>query len=131
MSSQKFRVLSHRDAFRFAFDSLTGQGVSGPDAKTTAEGLVDADLCGVDTHGIQRIPIYCQRLELGLISAAPRISVDNITPVCVHIDGDDGLGFVVATKAVEVATDRAKDFGFAISGIKHSTHFGMARFWQR
>ena len=64
MSSQKFRVLSHRDAFRFAFDSLTRQGVSGPDAKTTAEGLVDADLCGVDTHGIQRIPIYCQRLKL-------------------------------------------------------------------
>ena len=39
MNSQKFRVLSYRDAFRFAFDSLTTQGVSGPDAKTTAEGL--------------------------------------------------------------------------------------------
>jgi LDH2 family malate/lactate/ureidoglycolate dehydrogenase len=129
MDSQKFWVVSHQDAFRFAFDSLTKQGVSGSDAKTTAEGLVDADLCGVDTHGIQRIPIYCQRLELGLISANPRITVDNITPVCAHIDGDDGLGFVVATKAVEVATDRARDFGFAISGIKRSTHFGMARFY--
>ena len=129
MDSQKFRIVSHRDAFRFAFDSLTTQGVPGPDAETTAEGLVDADLCGVDTYGIQRIPIYCQRLKLGLISATPRISVDNVTPVCAHIDGDDGLGFVVATKAVEVATDRAKDFGFAISGIKRSTHFGMARFY--
>ena len=102
--------------------------MSGSDAKTTAEGLVDADLCDVDTHGIQRIPIYFQRLELGLISANPQISVDNITPVSAHIDGDDGLGFVVATKAVELVTDRAKDFdfGFAISGIKHSTYFGMA-----
>ena len=117
MNSQKFRIVSHRDAFRFAFDSLTQQEVSGSDAKTTAEGLVDADLCGVDTHGIQSIPIYFQRLELGLISANPQISVDNITSVCAHIDGDDGSGFVVATKAVEVATDRAKDFdfGFAIS----------------
>src|SRR6056300_803955 len=129
MTSQKFRVVSHQDAFRFAFDSLIKQGVSSSDAKTTAEGLVDADLCGVDTHGIQRIPIYCQRLELGLISAKPRITVDDITPVCAHIDGDDGLGFVVATKAVEVATERARDFGFAISGIKRSTHFGMARFY--
>ena len=41
------------------------------------------------------------------------------------------MGFMVATKAVEVATDRAKDFGFAISGIKRSTHFGMARFYIR
>ena len=129
MSSHKFRVLSHQDAFRFAFDPLPTQGASGPDAKTTAEGLVDADLCGVDTRGIQRIPIYCQRIKLGLISAAPRISIDNISPVCAHIDGDDGLGFVVATEAVEVSTDRAKDFGFAISGIKHSTHFGMAHFY--
>ena len=128
MNSQKFRIVSHRDAFKFAFDSLTQQGVSGSDAKITAEGLVDADLCGVGTHGIQSIPIYCQRLELGLTSANPQISVDNITPVCAHIDGDDGSGFVVATKAVDVATDRAKDFdfGFAISGIKHSTYFGMA-----
>ena len=128
MNSQKFRIVSHRDAFKFAFDSLTQQGVSGSDAKITAEGLVDADLCGVDTHGIQSIPIYCQRLELGLTSANPQISIDNITSVCAHIDGDDGSGFVVATKAVDVATDRAKDFdfGFAISGIKHSTYFGMA-----
>ena len=129
MSSQKIRVVSHRDALRFAFDSLSRQGVPGSGAKTTAEGLVDADLCGVDTHGIQRIPIYCQRLQLGLISAYPRITVDNITPVCAHIDGDNGLGFVVATKAVEVAIERAEKFGFAISGIKHSTHFGMARFY--
>ena len=85
-------------------------------------------ICVVLIHGIQRIPIYCHRLELGLISARPKISVDNITSVCAHIDGDDRLVFMVATKAVEVATDRAKDFGFAISGIKRSTHFGMARF---
>ena len=131
MNSQEFRVVPHRDAFRFAFDSLTMQGVPDSDAKTTAEGLVDADLCGVDTHGIQRIPNYCQRLQLGLITANPRISVDNITPVYTHVDGDDGLGFVVATKAVEVTTERAKDFGFAIAGIKRSTHFGMARFYIR
>ncbi len=71
MNSQKLRVVSHREALRFAFDSLTTQGVPGSDAKTTAEGLVDADLCGLDTHGIQRIPIYCQRLQMGLICANP------------------------------------------------------------
>ncbi|MDG1156590.1 MAG: hypothetical protein P8M81_03310 [Litorivicinaceae bacterium] len=49
MNSQEFRVVPHRDAFRFAVDSLTTQGVPDSDAKTTAEGLVDADLCGVDT----------------------------------------------------------------------------------
>ena len=129
MSIQKFRVVPHRDAFRFAFDALTKQGVSDSDAKTTASGLVDADLCGVDTHGIQRIPIYCRRLKLGLIQANPQIAYDSVTPVCVHIDGDNGLGFVVATKAVRVAVEQAKDFGFAVAGIKHSTHFGMARFY--
>ncbi len=74
MSSQKFRVVSHRDALRFAFDSLTKQGVPDSDAQTTAEGLADTDVCGVDTQGIQWIGIYCQRLEQSLISANPRIS---------------------------------------------------------
>ena len=57
MSNQQTRVVPHQDAFRFAFDALTKQGVPDSDAETTASGLVDADLCGVDTHGIQRIPI--------------------------------------------------------------------------
>ena len=129
MSNQQTRVVPHQDAFRFAFDALTKQGVSDSDAETTASGLVDADLCGVDTHGIQRIPIYCRRLELGLIQANPQIAYDSVTPVCTHIDGDNGLGFVVATKAVRVAVEQAKDFGFAVAGIKRSTHFGMARFY--
>ena len=75
MYRQKFQIVSHRDAFRFASDSLTTQGVSVSDAKIIIEGLVDADPYGVATHGIHRIPIYCQRLELGLTSANPRISV--------------------------------------------------------
>src|SRR5947207_765104 len=96
------------------------------DAEIVARCLVQADLRGVDTHGAVRLPGYLDRVRRGLIKARPNIEVRRVTPVAASVDGDDGFGFVVATRAMAEAIDMAKGFGIGIASARRSTHFGMA-----
>jgi len=122
-------TVPHEVAFNFAVECFKAVGISVAHAEVCARGLVEADLCGVDTHGIQRLPVYIGRLQKGLINDSPNISIDLITPACARIDGDDGMGFVVAREAMARSIELTDAFGFSICGILRSTHFGMARLY--
>src|SRR5205823_9941015 len=105
---------------------VVAHGVPEGDAETVARCLVEADLRGVDTHGAVRLPGYLDRVRRGLIKARPNITATRVTPVAASVDGDDGFGFVVATRAMAEAIDMAKGFGIGIASARRSTHFGMA-----
>src|SRR5580692_12360019 len=96
------------------------------DAATVARCLVKADLRGVDTHGLQTLPHYLNRVQLGLINPRPNLKVERVTPMAGSLDGQDAFGFVVATKAMAEAVDMAGEFGIGIVSARRSTHFGMA-----
>lgn len=96
------------------------------DARHVAECLVDADLRGVSSHGVGRVPIYLERLRKGLVNPRPKLSVERAATVAARVDGDNGLGFVVGTRAMEVAIDIAREHGVGFVGAWHSNHFGMA-----
>jgi LDH2 family malate/lactate/ureidoglycolate dehydrogenase len=110
----------------FARQLLTAHGVPGPDAEVVASCLVRADARGVETHGLVRLPGYLDRLHKGLVNARPQLSPERATPVAASLDGQDGLGFVVATRAMEEAISMAGQFGIGIVSVRRSTHFGMA-----
>jgi LDH2 family malate/lactate/ureidoglycolate dehydrogenase len=105
----------------FAFE-----GVPPADAEVVARCLVLADLRGVGSHGVSRMPIYLERLRRGLVKPVPNIAVREVAAACALIDGDSGLGFLVARKAMAEACRRAGDFGVGVVAAKNSTHFGMA-----
>lgn len=107
-------------------DLLTKHGLPGPDAETVAGCLVEADLRGVETHGVVRLPHYLHRVRLGLIKPRPDIAVRQATLVAVEVDGDDGFGFVVATRAMHEAVTMARDYGIGLAAVRRSNHFGMA-----
>src|SRR3984957_14888176 len=96
------------------------------DAATVARCLVKADLRGVDTHGLQTLPHYLDRVRRGLINPRPNLKVERVTPMAGMLDGQDGFGFVVATKAMSEAIAMAAEFGVGIVSVRRSTHFGMA-----
>merc|ERR1712100_623894 len=77
-------------------------------------------------HGVQRLPVYAKRLRAGVVNARPAIKVSNPAPSAAAIDGDDGMGFVVATRATEEAIRIAKAQGIGLAGVKRSTHFGCS-----
>lgn len=114
------------DAQAFGARLLVAAGLPEDDAGIVADCLVRADLRGVDTHGLQLLPHYLKRLRLGLINRRPDLSLDQRTPVAAAIDGQNGFGFVIATRAMAAATAMAQEFGLGLVTARNSTHFGMA-----
>jgi LDH2 family malate/lactate/ureidoglycolate dehydrogenase len=101
-------------------------GLPPKDAHRVAFCLIEADLRGVASHGISRIPIYARRLREGLVKPKPNLTFETPTPVAARLDGDNGMGFVVGSAAMEGAIERARRFGIGLVLARHSNHFGMA-----
>jgi len=105
---------------------LAAHNVPAEDAAIIAHCLVSADLRGVDTHGICRLPGYLDRVRRGLINARPNLAPKRVTPVAATLDGQDAFGFVVGMCAIKEAIAMAREFGIGLVSARRSTHFGMA-----
>lgn len=95
-------------------------------AKQAALALLSADLRGIDSHGIARLSGYVRLWEAGRVNANPRIQIIHETPSTAVMDGDSGLGLVVAQEAMRVAIAKAKAVGTGWVSVQHSNHFGIA-----
>jgi hypothetical protein len=82
----------------FTESILTANGVPSENVKIIASALIQADLRGVDTHGVNRIPSYMERIRQGVLDAKAEVVVKKITPVVVQIDGKNGFGFLAAER---------------------------------
>jgi LDH2 family malate/lactate/ureidoglycolate dehydrogenase len=96
------------------------------DAETIAAGLVSADLRGVYSHGVVRVPMYCERLRHNLVNRMPDIKTKQTSLASLHVDGDNGMGFVVGKRAMADAIALAAATGVSLVGISNSGHFGMS-----
>ena len=103
---------------------LKAQGVSEEQARICALRMLDADLRGRHGHGIFRLPAYCKRIQAGGYNLNPDLRAVRETPASALVDGDNGLGHVVVTFAVELAIQKARENGLAWIGIQHSNHAG-------
>ena len=101
-------------------------GCSDTDARLAADVLVSADLRGVDSHGVARLPGYVRLYDNGRINPQPRIRVVHETPSTAVVDGDRGLGLVVGPWAMQVAIDKARVAGTGWVAVRNSNHFGIA-----
>lgn len=122
----EYSYVRAEDARAFAAALFETAGVPPQDAAIAAACLARADLRGVDTHGVQLIPLYLKRLRTGLVNPRPDLVIDKKTPVAGALDGQNALGFVVSTRAMEGAMEMACDFGVGLVAARRSTHFGMA-----
>ncbi|HEV7138149.1 MAG TPA: Ldh family oxidoreductase [Steroidobacteraceae bacterium] len=118
--------ISHARLQAFAAELFGQAGLPTEDAALIGHDLVAADLRGLASHGVSRIPMYLERLRRGVVNPRPSISVTRITPAVSLVDGDDGMGFLVAHKAMSEAIELAKGIGIGLVGVRHSTHFGMS-----
>ena len=101
-------------------------GCSDEHAILAADVLLKSDLRGIDSHGVARLTGYVRLWEKGRINATPNIRVIHETPSTATIDGDAGLGLVVAPFAMKIAIEKAKNAGSGWIAIKNSNHFGIA-----
>jgi LDH2 family malate/lactate/ureidoglycolate dehydrogenase len=118
--------ISPHSAHELVRSVLEAYHVSTERANLIAEALVLADLRGVDSHGINRLPGYIKRLESGALVANPDLSFDIKTPIMASLDAKNTFGFVAGCLAVDKGMEIAATYGMAAISVKHSNHYGMA-----
>ena len=112
--------------YRFTYSVFTAMGCSNDDAATAAKVLLSADVRGVDSHGVARLTGYVRLWEAGRVNATPVIRTVHETPSTGVVDGDAGLGLLVAPYAMQLAIEKAKNVGTGWVSVRNSNHFGIA-----
>jgi L-2-hydroxycarboxylate dehydrogenase (NAD+) len=117
-----------RDFIHRAFVKL---GMPNHDAATVAHLMASADLQGSDGHGIIRLPPYSRRILNKGMNLTPNIRAIEERAATALLDGDNGMGHLVMSKAAEIAAAKAKNCGIAWVGSRYSNHAGPASLYAR
>jgi LDH2 family malate/lactate/ureidoglycolate dehydrogenase len=122
------QLFSYQQLFDFTKTILQKIGCSETDAEIATKVLLSADLRGVDSHGVARLSGYVRLWEVKRINTAPVIKILHESPSTAVVDGDSGLGLVVAPNAMNVAVEKAKQVGTGWVSVQNSNHFGIASY---
>lgn len=117
--------IDHERLLEFVRKIFIFNGLSEEDANTAAYALVKANLRGVDSHGVARVAMYCERLRRRVANPTPDIRIDRVAPAVAVVDGDNGLGLIAGKKGMAEAIDIAGESGIGLVGVKKSGHYGM------
>lgn len=111
---------------KFTTEVFLAMGCSTEHAALAADVLLRADLRGIDSHGVARLTGYVRLWQKGRINTTPNVRVVHETPSTATVDGDAGLGLIVAPYAMQVAIKKAKEVGSGWVAVRNSNHFGIA-----
>jgi LDH2 family malate/lactate/ureidoglycolate dehydrogenase len=104
-----------------AFEAV---GLTADDASIAAAALARTEARGIHTHGIRQVPRYIRAIQAGGVNARAQFDIVRETPGTAVVDGDAGLGHVVATRAMRLAMAKATQTGAAAVLARNSTHLG-------
>jgi len=130
MSGEMIRV-PYRELDEFTESVLTKLGIRPEDARTVVEVLSQANLRGVDTHAIDLLPGYVQRIRDGMVNRNPRIKVIRESTVGMVIDADQALGQVSTTFGMQQAINKAQSSGAGWVHVINSNHNGALAYYAR
>jgi len=119
-------TLTYKKLWQFAYSVFRKINCPEDQARLATDVLLSADLRGIDSHGIARLSGYVRLWEVNRVNSTPNIRVIHETPSTAVVDGDGGLGLVVAPKAMEIAIQKANQAGTGWVAVKNSNHFGIA-----
>lgn len=117
---------SYEQLFSFSKNIFLQIGCNEKDAATAATSLLAADLRGIDSHGVARLSGYVRLWEAKRVNTTPGITIVHETPSTAVVNGDKGLGLVVAPHVMQIAIEKAKQVGTGWVSVKNSNHFGIA-----
>ena len=120
------QTFSYSHLYKFTYKVFTSIGCGSEDATTATKVLLSADLRGIDSHGVARLTGYVRLWEAKRVNSIPIINTIHETPSTATVDGDAGLGLVVAPHAMQIAIEKAKNVGTGWVSVQNSNHFGIA-----
>lgn len=126
MDGEKTVLVSEAALKRFCVAMLEKVDVPPDQARAIIDNLVEADLRGVDSHGVVRLPIYVKRLAAKATNPRPNVRIVRETRTSAVVDGDNGMGQWVGARAMDIAIAKAREGDCVFVSVRNSNHFGAA-----
>jgi|YelNatPaOPRAMG01_1025707.scaffolds.fasta_scaffold03089_20 LDH2 family malate/lactate/ureidoglycolate dehydrogenase len=126
---EEYVRVDHESLRKFVADVLAAYGVSKEDSEIVADVLVTADLMGIESHGVQRLRRYTTGIQVGSVNPKAKPTVVSESASTMLVDGNSGLGQVVAYNAMEMAVKKAAEIGVSVVAVRNSHHFGIAGYY--
>ena len=114
---------------RLGIQIFSGLGAPEDKAKFVSETLVEANLCGHDSHGVSYYATYGDRIRKGFIKPLFDPVVVKETPSTAHVDGKWGFGQIVAMRMMEIVVEKAKKNMISAVGAFNVNHIGRLGFY--
>ena len=123
------KVIQVKRLQTFIEEAITAVGLSKENAEILANSLIVADLRGIKSHGIVRLPTYIQRVEKGIMDPkATGVFLQDQGATAV-LDAQNGFGQIAGYRAMRHAIKKAGECGIGMVGVRNSNHFGIASFY--
>lgn len=127
--TEDIQIVQAESMRRFCVATCKKVQLSPEHAELLADTLIQADLRGVHSHGVTRLPDYIKGYQVGGVNPRPSIKVVKESGATAVMDGDDGIGLVVSYPAMRLAMDKAAEYGVGTVTIRKSNHCGMMAYW--
>jgi len=115
---------------QFMKDVFLTYGCTEEQTEICSEVLIESDKRGIDSHGLGRLkPIYCDRMDKGILWANKPIDIIKETSTTALVDGNLGLGLYVGPHCMKMAIEKAKKHGLGFVACQNSTHYGIAGYY--
>jgi len=124
----------HEQLVTLTAEILVRLGMPQSDAARGAEVLLDADLAGIESHGIAHLPWhpgYAPGFKRGIVNPTPQVNVLRDSPVAATWDADGGLGVLIGARAMDAAIAKAANTGIGMVAVTNGRHFGAAGYYAR
>src|SRR3984885_4399280 len=118
------RGVSHQELARFISDALKAAGADAADAAAVADGLIWANLRGVDGHGVSRLPSYLAMIKRGDVDLKAQPRLVRETAATFEIDSGGGFGPVAMMQALAIGIERLQKTGSCFGLVRNTTHTG-------
>jgi len=125
----EFVTITYDNLLEFTTQCLTNAGSTPENSRIVAQVLVEADLRGITSHGVNRLELYCDEVRRGVVSTTNTPSIINETSAMAMVDGQNCQGAVVGTYCMNLAMEKAKSSGIGWVVARHSNHYGIAGYY--
>ncbi len=124
------KIISFEVIGEFMVDVLEKAGIPREDAKIVGDVLLQADKLGFDSHGVNRLKaIYLDRIKEGILNPVTDFEVVKDGLSTAVADGHNGMGQVIAYRAMKLAISKAQKYGMGMVAVRNSSHYGFAGYY--
>ena len=127
----QYHHIDYNKLEKFCIESFKGYGFNEEESRQITAVLLEADLSGIESHGVQRMIRYHKEITGGMVKIDAKPEIVFETPLSAVIEGNDAMGQILGVNAMKLAIEKAKKSGFGMVTVRNSNHYGVAGYYSR